>query len=331
MREIGGYFELELNNYNNIYQYFPNSYFLNSGRHALEFILSGLENIETLYVPYFTCSVTLEPIERLGLKYEFYEIDERLEIKDISILKNLKTNDYIIYTNYFGIKDEYINRLIDSYDKTKIIIDAAQSLFYFNRNIEYIFYSPRKFIGIPDGGIALINNENLRNKYDKIFEDLKIDKSYLRCEHLLSRIDQGPTQGYKSFKQNSSVLSDKKMLSMSKLTKGLFNNVDIQLIKNQRRDNFHYLHNELKNLNELNFDLEKEVPLVYPFLYKAELKQTLIQNKIFVATYWPNVFEWCNKESLEYKLSNNLVNLPIDQRYSLLDMKYIVETIKKVL
>lgn len=42
---IGGYLQLELNNNDNFASYYPNSYLLNSGRHALEFILSGIKNI----------------------------------------------------------------------------------------------------------------------------------------------------------------------------------------------------------------------------------------------------------------------------------------------
>ena len=52
-------------------------------------------------------------------------------------------------------------------------------------------------------------------------------------------------------------------------------------------------------------------------------------NKIFVATYWPNVFEHCKSDDLEYQLSENLVNLPLDQRYTIDNMKYIIEIIKQ--
>ena len=76
-------------------------------------------------------------------------------------------------------------------------------------------------------------------------------------------------------------------------------------------------------------DLESfSCPMVYPY-YTSDctLKKVLIENKVFVATYWPNVFEWCHEKSLEYKLANNIIAIPIDQRYSEREMEYIVNII----
>jgi hypothetical protein len=58
------------------------------------------------------------------------------------------------------------------------------------------------------------------------------------------------------------------------------------------------------------------------------LKQKLIENRIFVATYWPNVFEWCRSKDLEYNLANNLLPLPIDQRYGKEELCYIVSKLE---
>jgi hypothetical protein len=57
----------------------------------------------------------------------------------------------------------------------------------------------------------------------------------------------------------------------------------------------------------------------------------LIKEKIFVATYWPNVFDWTLPDSMEYYLAKNIVPLPIDQRYNLDDMQYMVTVLKNLL
>lgn len=94
MRPIGGYFELELPMYDNM----PNSHAVkvNSGRHALEYILRviGVGNIRHLYVPRYTCDVVLEPIRRLGISnFSLYDVDDNLEVRD---MPDLSTGDYII-------------------------------------------------------------------------------------------------------------------------------------------------------------------------------------------------------------------------------------------
>jgi len=71
--------------------------------------------------------------------------------------------------------------------------------------------------------------------------------------------------------------------------------------------------------------------MIYPFLIDngQELKKKLIENKIFVATYWPNVFGWTDKDSFEYKLTKHLLPLPIDQRYEKNELNIIVKHLKK--
>jgi hypothetical protein len=50
----------------------------------------------------------------------------------------------------------------------------------------------------------------------------------------------------------------------------------------------------------------------------------LIENNIYTATYWNNVINWCAEETLEYKFTNEVIYLPIDQRYGIKDMARII-------
>ena len=72
-----------------------------------------------------------------------------------------------------------------------------------------------------------------------------------------------------------------------------------------------------------------ECPLVYPYWVEngKGLKKKLISKSIFVATYWPNVFEWCKSDDLEYELADNVVCIPVDQRYDKDDMERILKEI----
>lgn len=69
MKPIGGFFELELSfKGTGIHQH---SILLNTGRNALEYILKA-KRYQKLYLPYYTCDVLLEPLQRLKVEYEFY-------------------------------------------------------------------------------------------------------------------------------------------------------------------------------------------------------------------------------------------------------------------
>jgi hypothetical protein len=67
--------------------------------------------------------------------------------------------------------------------------------------------------------------------------------------------------------------------------------------------------------------------MVYPYWATEELRIKLIKHKIYTATYWPNVKEWCDKNSLEYRMTSEVVYLPIDQRYGTEEMNTILKLI----
>jgi len=54
----------------------------------------------------------------------------------------------------------------------------------------------------------------------------------------------------------------------------------------------------------------------------------LVAKKIYVATLWPNVLELDG--TLEKDYAENILPLPIDQRYSTKDMRLIIDEITKV-
>lgn len=315
MTEIGGYFELELRKGN---EYHSTAIALNTARNALELILIT-KNYSKVYIPYFTCDVILEPFKKQNIEYEFYHIDEDLEPK-FDYLK-IKENEGLLYTNYFGIKDKFIGELTGVC--RNLIVDNSQSFFSKPINDIPTFYSCRKFFGVPDG--AYLYMEGVTTG------ELPCDYSENRMTHLLKRIEYDAEVGYVDFKTNDNSLVGQPIRQMSKLTKALLSNIDYEFVKTKRIENFNSLHNILVQRNELNFELENNyVPMVYPFLTKKHgLKEKLIRNKIYVATYWPNVLNWVKEDSFENKLTNNLVHLPIDQRYGHEEMLKIFSLINE--
>ena len=49
---------------------------------------------------------------------------------------------------------------------------------------------------------------------------------------------------------------------------------------------------------------------------------------IFIPTLWPAVLSLCSEDELEYDMANNILPIPVDQRYGTEDMQYIIDTIK---
>jgi hypothetical protein len=206
----------------------------------------------------------------------------------------------------------------------QLIVDNAQA--FCAEPIDGIdtFYSVRKFFGVPDGAY-LYTDKPLQLEFEQ-------DCSYERMSHLLKRIDLSPEAGYQDFRTNEELLCNQEIKRMSRLTEALLCGIDYESVKRKRRENYAFLENALKDSNLIHLKMEDEcVPMVYPYLSDDgfSLKKKLIDYNLFVATYWPNVFEWCEEEEREFVLAINCCFLPIDQRYGKEEMERIIDLIIK--
>ncbi len=316
--EIGGYFELEISNRGSVYH--DSALALNSGRNGFEHILIT-KGYKRIHIPYFTCDVILQPLKKLNVEHLFYHIDKSFK----PLIKNYCSNDAILYTNYFGINHLNIEFLVKQYPN--LIVDNAQA--FFDKPIENVstFYSPRKFFGLPDGGFVYGNTVPLDKKYEK-------DHSIDRFLHLLTRIENGAEFGYNLFKANEASLDNQPIKLMSNLTQKILNGVDFEDVIKKRLHNFNFVHQHLKHSNNLTSFIERALitcPLVYPYWIDngKELRSLLQQNKLFTATYWPNILEWCKEDDIETHLTENLIPIPIDQRYGEVELSTFVKFLKK--
>jgi hypothetical protein len=261
----------------------------------------------------------LEPIKKLKLDFEFYNIDENLlPVFDFS---KVKAKDVFVYNNYFGICDNQVDEV--SLKCSNLVVDNSQAFFSKPLPLVDTIYSPRKFFGVPDGGYLYTNI--------KIEDDIEQDESYYRFEHLLGRIDLGAKKSYRAFIQNETSLIGQHIKIMSSLTQHLLESIDYKKAMEKRCYNFNYLHKALENSNQLKPDIGSEfVPMCYPYLTDrgSILKKNLIENKVYAGTYWPNVSKWLqSKNTFEVYLQNNLIPIPIDQRYDQYSMNRIINLV----
>ena len=314
MKPIGGYFSLELQTGEHEHK---NAIMLNTARNCLEYILLAKQYTK-LYIPYYTCEVFIEPLKRNNIDYQFYHVDESLE--PVKTYK-LSANEAFLYTNYFGAKNDAVKQLSKVYGK-QLIVDSAQAFFAQPVNGIDTFYSARKFFGVADGGF--LYTDGILNK------SLERDMSFDRMSHLLKRIDISAEAAYDDFHKNDDSLKDVSIRKMSRLTDRILRGIDYKTIKFQRIRNFCFLNSILGKMNTLpiDFSCNDNVPMVYPFWGRDKcLRKKLIANKVYVATFWPNVFDWCNENDMEYILAKNIIPLPIDQRYNEEDMQQIIDII----
>ena len=315
MKEIGGYFEIECFEGKKLYKDLIS---LNYARNALE-ILAKERKISKIYLPYYLCNLVFEKCNKLNIFVEFYHID--FEFKPI--LENIKLGDkeYIYIVNYYGLlTNEYIKSLKMKF--SNIIVDNVQA--FFQEPIKEIdtIYSCRKFFGVPDGAYLSANiiNESITEE-EKVIDDIK---------YMIGRLEgSSASEFYNDFKKVSDQIKDRNAKRMSKFSDNILKSINYKNVKKKRENNFKYLHKHLENLNLLNIPKNLKGPYMYPFLVEnsEKIKNKLIKNKIYIPLLWPNI-DNKNLNEYEKKFINNILPLPIDQRYNEEDMKKIIELIK---
>jgi hypothetical protein len=319
MEPVGGYFELADRCENGVFPH-RNGLLLNTGRNAFEYILRSLGEVRCVYLPYYTCEVVLEPLNKLSIPWSFYSIDQDFEMTEKIVLGE---NEYLVANNYFGIKDAYIRTLASTFGD-RLIVDCAQAFFAGPIPGIKAFYSCRKFVGVADGGVAYAD---LPLDTMEFPEDITSDHD----SHLYIRKESGAEAGFKEFQENEKKLDNQPILSMSGKTKEILEHVDYAMIVARRKANWQYLHDRLKDRNLLSLPEPGcfGCPMVYPFLVPDGeiVRRRLIEKKVFVARYWPNVTD-DGIHATECMLRDQCVCLPCDQRYEEDDMKRIVDILR---
>lgn len=313
-KEIGGYFEFERFAGK---EYYSKLIPLNNARNALVYLLKA-RKIKKIYIPYFLCDSVAKVCEREGYLYENYSINENfLPIFE----KELCADEYLYVVNFYGqIGNKTLRQLKKKYNN--IIFDNVQA--FFQRPLEGIdtIYSCRKFFGVPDGGYLATNA--------KPIENLEVDRSKERMQHILGRFEESASEYYSDFKKNDRSFVDLELRYTSDLTRNILGGIDYKKVKEKRNQNYAVLEQGLGKKNKLNL-IKPDGPYCYPFYCKdgMRIKKELAAKKIYVATLWPNVLEL--NGTLEKDYAENILPLPCDQRYGAVEMKSIIEEVEKCL
>ena len=312
MREIGGYLEFERNHGEMLHD---NCIKLNSGRNCLEFVIKA-RLIKKMALPVFLCDCIEDICLKNGVEIRFYRIG--FDFKPIDF--KLMDGEWLYIVNYYGqLSDDYFLHLKEKYGR--IIIDNAHA--YFQEPIQGVdtLYTCRKFFGVTDGGVLSSITS---------FEITDQDESFDRISFISGRFERTAGEFFGDSQRNEKRFYKDSIKKMSSLTENILRGIDYQFVEQRRRDNFEYVHSRLGGINRLTVSVPKG-PFMYPLYIEggSEVRKKLIDNRVYVPVLWPNVLDSCEAGSIEACLTNDIVPIPIDQRYGIQEMKFICDLIRE--
>lgn len=320
---------------------------LSGGKSAIEFILRDINfrKDEVLLIPAYLCPSIVNFIEATGVTYAFYNVNLRLEIdiENINQLINRFNIRAIFFINYFGFyhSKKTIQYLLNLKANNIILIEDAVQMFWIDRQKkfigDYVFNSYRKFLPI-DGSMVLcdkkIELEPIEDLYFTFMKKGRQEKTDFingneKEEKFLNLFNLAHENYYKRTE----------IYGINKDYKKFLNHIPTTELIEKRKVNYQYILKELRKIPEVTIlydveDLEDNVPLIFPIYIENRdyIRKELMKYHIYSPVHWNlSQQEWIEDYPISNQICRNILGLPIDWRYSVNDMKYVIKSLKEIL
>ena len=271
-----------------------------------------------VYIPYYCCDSLIEPLLSEQIDYSFYPISARFEIEEELVLQE---NEFVLFINYFGLKEDIVSKYINTYND-RLIIDNTHAYFKRSYQSNYSFNSARKWFGVPDGAF-LYSPLPLQANYDP--------NTAIQTDHLQNRKQGLQELAFEQYQTYERGLTDH-IMAISGFSEKLLNKVDYEAVAAQRRNNFEFYHEHLNSLNQLDLnEINEQVPFCYPLWSQADIpRNTLYDKGIFFPTLWPELLDRAADFELEKQMCRELLPLPLDHRYGTAELMRVIKVIKEI-
>ena len=311
-REIGGYLELECNRLPLLHE---GALALNCGRNALRYLIEQRQ-IRALLLPSFLCETVKSVCGDIACRYYSVGPDFLPQFPEPA------EGEWLYVVNYYGqLSPACLTELRQRFPR--LIVDNAQAYFEPPLPETDTLYTCRKFFGVPDGAFLYT---------DAPSRTLERDESYEHMRHILGRFERSGREFYAESSENNDRFYSEPVKAMSRLTDNLLRGIDYAFVEQRRRENFRTLASLLGEYNLLSVR-EVPGPFVYPLMLEngMALKKRLAAENIYVPTLWPELLQSFPSGSTERRLAEDILPLPVDQRYSAEDMRYLASKIKTLI
>ncbi len=250
-------------------------------------------------------SGVFDPIQSSGSEFIFYKLKEDLspDLEDFELKLNSEI-DIVLIIHYFGFCRtdlKFIKKLCLQNNVT-MVEDCAHAFYLLTNPLglgdvgDYSFYSIHKYLATQTGGLLKVNNDELL--MPKILPEEVADSSVIE----------------------------------------LFALTNFCKIAEKRRNNYKLFYKELKNFQgvKILFELQdNEIPQTFPIIVENDLRERLYFHLMdrqleTTALYYRLISEISELVyPMSYKISKSILNLPIHQDVTSIDVDRMCSEIKK--
>ena len=315
MKYIGGFFELEIPQGKGPWH--AGAIALSTGRACFAAVLKHVKP-KRVHMPFYMCDTVVEVARAAEVEVAFYALDHALLP---SAPLHPESDELLMVMNYFGLQSAFTREAATSWGR-RCQVDNTQAFFDQAESGCWTLCSARKFFGVPDGA------------YLYAPEPINIPASRRTrpdISHLTNRLAGQQQLAYRQCRRYEAKV-DSAIRQMSELSERLLSAFDYAHIAAQRRANYLKLHEVLGQLNKFDARLPAEaVPYCYPLLLAEPVDRAeLAKHRLYVPTIWQDVIDRAGDDfPFERAFANRLLPLPIDQRYTTVDMQELLRKLAR--
>lgn len=288
-----------------------------------------------IWMPSYFCNHILQILQELGPQLNFYEVDYDLCLPSLTWVDQVQPNDLVIVADYFGFPADINAKKRLNEQGALVLEDASQALLSrpVGQYADFVLYSPRKFLGVPDGGVL---NSTSGVMLDQIpLATISADWWLQAFQATLLRREfdhhGGDRQWFELFKtvERDGPLTPSAMSGFSKTV--LCSCCNYPLMAEKRIKNYQQLSSRLSDLALFPCLPDGVVPLGFPIRVqdRDRVRQVLFSQEIYPPVHWEIGGVVPDRFQGSHRLSAEIMTLPCDQRYGLDEMDRISSAVSR--
>lgn len=336
---MGGFFPLEdvskprPHNYITAWHITPeNTLAFHNLRSALLHLLTHFQP-QKIWLPAYICQAVADAVECSQSELAYYPITVTLS-PDVEFLQNaMADGDAVLGVDYFGRppSDDFLN-LVNRRTDIMWIEDCAQAMATGRPPWgDYLLYSPRKLLGVPDGGLLVSRSRALEWPNLRPPETENFLQPYRMRQQDVNEVDNDVW--YARFLEEEALMVSG-LVEMSEITKNILLSSDPVAHGERRRKNFEVLSvSELKSFALITEWDVNTIPMGFPIgvADPGHVVKQLARRRIFLPRYWPDLPANLLGFDYERSLAASVLLLPVDHRYDETHMQTLISEVMKVL
>jgi hypothetical protein len=310
-----------------------NSLGLANGRCALVVLIERLKP-KRVWLPAYLCPSIIAAVKYSGAPLHYFATDYNLQVAPHA-LDDAGPGDLVDLIDYFGFPADRA-LMAELRDRGAWVLeDACQAMLTrdVGRTADFVLFTPRKFVGIPDAGILVSRRPEIDLRGLPLEPPpahwwmLTFSAALLRRDFDLYGGDRLWFKQYRELEEDMP-LGRYAMSDMSRML--LTSAFDYEDNARRRIASYHALNGALSDLALYPALPDGVVPLGYPIRLanRDEVLKILYAHDIYPPVHWPfpGILPAAFTES--YRLQRNIMMLPCDQRCGPDDMQRIVDLVR---